>query len=170
MQPLRTRTPGSDCFRLTAFLSEAKLSQTHRYSVRYLSFEILNTIPIQNNTQSSVVLLTHSHLTYSQWQRQSTPQHPGLSPFSTALHPSHHCTTDSQRLLCVASQYSCKEQQSSFDERANSPKHIFGLPGTQLGLPFFECCSHLNFPFKSLASTHEQVWFSALALIWLQHI
>lgn len=44
----------------------------------------------EKHSEIRVILLTHSHLTYSQGQRQSTPWRSGLSPFSV-VHGLCHC-------------------------------------------------------------------------------
>lgn len=132
----------------------------------YLSFELLITIPILNNTQISEKSYGLVHISVS--ATKTTPQHARLSPFSvvyiTPSFPLLHREPD----LCVASQYSCKEQQSSF--KGETVPHTFWGSHGSARLTFLWnvaviCISPLNL---YLASVHAQLRFSALALVRLQ--
>lgn len=111
MHPLGTRTPGSSCFHITAFLSEAKLSLSHRYSAMSLPFEMLNTLSQSRKTfrdQSNPTDSFASHIlsrTKTEHSMTFRPEPIFCCAWSMSLRPSPHCTTDSHRLLCC---YSCR--------------------------------------------------------------
>lgn len=158
LQPLWTRTPGSNLFHIIAFLSEAKLSQSYRYSGRYRSLVMPNIVPSLNNTQW---LIHISHSLNDEDRAHQSWAHFCL--FSTSLHPSHNCTIGGTHFLCCFS--ICLQRAADLLWRkGESSTHLSSLGVSKTYFPLNLAVIWISPSNIYLVSVYEQVWLSAIAL------